>query len=396
MKIDTSRRLEQALALWENLNYYYRVVAERCIAVKQSHRFPMEEMYKNSDKLRKVLLGSYSSNPSDRFDFSDFSGSTEKSMHLFGNLGLLPLYLHHWTVSSRRVYHLSQNLQTLLRWTSLDNVRWSDIEWPFNSFVVSLETPIVDTNGDKFDCMLFTKIDAIDEGVVRMSDISITLFSSRLEGLETFTSVQRQNLQRAYNECKAKKVKKMMSVIDSLQPGPHATRPVRMYYFDAMKNRDMLVSESAEVLNERLVKEHQLGSYDVFDAALNIVAGLALYLGSQDADSEERTEWRRASVPGERNHRHINNTAQVCEVFCTKSLTIRDQEFISAINRQLEISGRMGMPVHWRCGYWRRPPGMGCIPMAKRSVRVSPSLVNSDLIDEFTDKGLPVGSCHRI
>ena len=60
-----------------------------------------------------------------------------------GSLADLPEELSDWTQSSRRVFYLTRELQMLLALTSFEKITWGDIPWPFRSFVIVLEEPIV-------------------------------------------------------------------------------------------------------------------------------------------------------------------------------------------------------------------------------------------------------------
>jgi hypothetical protein len=54
----------------------------------------------------------------------------------------LPASLAAWTMHSRRVYRLSQDLQRILLVTSLERIRWTDVLLPFPSFAIELYEPV--------------------------------------------------------------------------------------------------------------------------------------------------------------------------------------------------------------------------------------------------------------
>jgi len=396
-KSDASRRLEQALRLWEDVNYVGGLTYKTMMANGKKPNFAMEPPYEHAHELRRELLGSYGAIPDEGKDFERFLALSDHYYQRMSGLALLPICLYNWTISSRRVYHLPTSLQTLLEWTSLEEMRWGDIEWPFPSFSISLERPLVDSFGFEYDSILFSIYETINEqGQAKLDrDIAVMLFSSRLEGYPGFSKDDRKQMQRYIDQGKTRKLEKMMEAMESLNPSVGRTSPIRAFMFSIDKHADDFVTAKALDLQDNPKNDaYSLGVYALMESALHIVAGLALYLDSLEPKEAQQNRWQPAERETIKNLRCITDQAQICEVECVSKLTEKDKQFLAAVNEYVRVHGHMGMPVHWRRGYWRRKPGFGSVRFAKRNVRVSPALINQHLIAEFLEAGVPVGSMH--
>ena len=135
------RSLEQALRVWEQVNYLISLRIQMRQLLDPPSPLPFAGPIVHAPEFRKYLL--------DRstvcFDVERFIGPSELQSFQEKNSGVafvyLPICLKSWSQNSRRVYQLSPDLQVMLGYTSLKGIRWSDIRLPFESFALSLETP---------------------------------------------------------------------------------------------------------------------------------------------------------------------------------------------------------------------------------------------------------------
>jgi hypothetical protein len=359
----------------------------------------MEWVYEHAPELRKDLLESYAQASQGEFLRLDkYYGESDHFFKKLCGLAILPTCLYTWTLASRRVYHLPNDLQTLLEWTSLQEISWGEIEWPLFSFGICLDRPLVDAYGKRYDYLLFCRNEAVVDGDETVhQEIQIILFSTDLENYRGFSKADKQQIEKAISARQTNKIKKLFADLERLDPSSGFTSPIRTYIIDLDQHKDApITSKSLELASKQPTDDFRIKQHDLIDSAIHIIAGLALYLESLEPNQARENTWQRHSPPEIRNLRCINNVTEVCEVRCEHTLTAKDKAFLDAVNLHIRQHGHTGMPVHWRRGYWRRKPGHGQIIQAKRSVRVSPSLINEHLIKDFLEAGVPVGARHTI
>ncbi|NTU99027.1 hypothetical protein HGA64_03415 [Candidatus Falkowbacteria bacterium] len=391
---NAAQRLEQALGMWENINFILRITAETNGA-KGYDNLEMEDVFLHADELREELLKCYEQTPDFDLLSNRFYGITDNYFNTMGHLANLPVALLSWTASSRRVYSLPNNLQTLLEWTSLDELKWSDIEWPLSSFCIRLERPLVDYDGKRYDFLLFARYDSIAEDGAEESNATVMLFSDLYDGYYAFTAAERNGIRMAVKKKKKKELLRIYGNRRLVEPGSWATSPIKSFNFSISENEGAMIKDRAISFYCKESQEKVPANYhDVTDAAIHIIVGLVLYLDSLEEGESEKLVWKKPPYDKTKNLRHIDNAAQICDVLCVTKLSQRDHDFLAAVNEFVRINGHMGMPVHWRRGHWRRPWGTRGIPGSKKTKRISPILVNAALIDEFLEAGVPVGASH--
>ena len=157
----TIYRLEQAISFWED--YCFSVQAEYQILVSRGEKpaSGLRGLLVNHEHLRQSMLNVFSDdaiNGADKITEEYVFPKEAYSLSRDNQIMYLPFALLTWSRSSRRVFSLSRDLQVLLDATSLEGVAWSDIQLPFDSFVVTLERPLIDPRGAKFDTVLVAKM----------------------------------------------------------------------------------------------------------------------------------------------------------------------------------------------------------------------------------------------
>ena len=164
----TVERLEQMLCAWEDqwfaFNASIQIEAGLMGMISSSSQSPpFEGPLGNFQKFRNYLKTLNTLDDIRNFDRAKFLGEGLRfhvpvaiiMKRLNYGLSTFPVALASWTMHSRRVFHIAADSQVLLNSTMLDGVYWGDVNLPFKSFAVSLEIPIVDHRGAKYDCILF-------------------------------------------------------------------------------------------------------------------------------------------------------------------------------------------------------------------------------------------------
>lgn len=368
-------RLEQALRFWEDHCFFYRLVY--LFKQKTGHssipgECPQTGPILHWQSFRKHLLKAF--NPDVSFELEQYCGTGE--FRRFLDPQLLPFYLWHWTCCSRRIYHISDELQLLLRATSLDDVKWGDIRLPFDSFCIQLDDPIKDPrSGRQYDVLLITKND------VQSSRIDYVLLNQRLESYEATTLAQRQNIENDFSKKKFSRVSKRLKRMN-----------------DSFRQcASVVVSSNLGLIQDKKIEENDLGevqhevqhidAVSVHLQAIRIIAGLCLYLRTLPSNSPHQSDWKPANkMPGRLDSKVITTEALICTVTSTHKLTVEEKRVLEEHRTGV---GGYEVRAHFRSGHWRRPPGLGSDPTAERTVWVRPALVRRD---RLPPDSVPAGS----
>jgi hypothetical protein len=111
----TVARLEQALCAWEEIMWATRVLCEGFVAGNLEPPRPLMGALLHHQELREHLASVRSI---DEFDTERFTAPLDEGERTgeipLGSQEFFPLALAHWCVGSRRVYHIDEDLQTLL------------------------------------------------------------------------------------------------------------------------------------------------------------------------------------------------------------------------------------------------------------------------------------------
>lgn len=330
----------------------------------QSIRNALLNVHTDGFDVEKYIGPTYECHPENMREF-EFTQSRKLAMHVA-----------EWTRCSRRVYRVPKDLQLLLAATSLKDVDWSMIKWPFESFLISLEEPLVFRN-KAIDAVLITT-----ETIFGHQIVAIETIAQDLPTMESvFVGDQRARISRAIQkgdeeslgyakEKLASAVQHRMNAVggdvwltkkECFEPGGFASK------FEEMNLDD---------------EDNDPTSKLVF----RIVFGLLLYLQSRPIDELIPKGWK-PSVFERREgpSRVIRLASEVCVVKSIYSLTNTERESLSPILR----GGYVEVAPHHREGHWRRPPGKGKDPNHLKTVWVRPTIVRRD---KLADGGLPIGS----
>ena len=403
--IQSVSRLEQALRLWEDHCLFYQNFSrlamtcpyELSMSTSRERQFNKDYLavlragpVLSSGKFRKFLLDSLST--ATEFEYDTFIGPDNVIQEL-GSKAFLPIGLWAWTRSSRRVYQLTRELQLLLSVTSLNGLNWGDIYFPFDAYCIAVDDPIIDEeSGIEYDLILVSRIgkDTVENS---WTDIEFTLFPKSLESYQCSSRRERDSFRRALNKKDWRGAVRRISAF-SQRFGDHVLIGQK---FSLGKNHDAPIiddrwvhGDNPDHVGEGMpVAEGDMLS--LFQKAARLVAGLCLYFRSLPPEhtyvqEERQTAKDRRSRLHAEDDSLLVDIAKVCTVSSSYELTSEER---SALGEACGRAGGYEIRAHFRCGYWRRPPGQGSNLEAKKNVWVRPTLVRRDRIRPGT---LPGGS----
>jgi hypothetical protein len=314
--------------------------------------------------------------------------------HFNYSLHTFPVALASWTMHSRRVFHIAADLQVLLNSTMLDGVLWRDVKLPFKSFAVSLEIPIVDHRGAKYDCILFGEEPRYGKDWEKETYIGVRLFHAKFGGgVRQISPDCHNDIVEAMKRGRWEHAQKTLEYVSKPETNPFFPIRICTYFLDDKVKNYPVTTNIGEIDVDDRPKEFQHHAPPEesihFDAAARIVVGLCLYLQTLPPSSSARSEWKKHERVGKKpDPRAITNDAQVCTVSCTHKLSAEERQ-VTGNDAQMRKKSLYELCAHFRRGHWRRPPGQGHIPDAPRIVWVRPTLVRRD---RLVDGQLPGGA----
>lgn len=398
MKTHPINRLEEALQSWEDRCAIVDGYKAICVHLGVEDKIP-DAPFIYAPLFRSYLLGSVGDSlPAEHVDPrfltpspADDRDCFKRAQGLLTHLTEFSLEFSLWTRSSRRAFHLTEDLSRLLNATSLDGLCWEDIDWPFPSFAITLAKPLVQ-DGIHYDCLLVSRIGSCKDG---KGAVFIDLFSSLLAKHMPFHRnarlriqwlISKQRWREAYDEhhkwclqwsgrCK--------------KAGTEGSTGVGLPY-EAIRGR--FVTDSVKGLREKAGCDvHPYNSpWNLYDRAIRLAVNLCAYLATIPAHNQpifqkRQIFWDKKQTPVGLG---ITEEAEICTVTAEHFLTSEERQVVLAhIDRQHQ--GGYTLPVHWRRAHRRREKGHGHDPNAPRTVKVKAALVNGHLLQEGI---LPGGS----
>lgn len=382
MATNPARQLEQLLQLWEDACFTLANCQRAHDAAGQvpTKQAPLVGPFLHALEFRDYLLtakaGDRETDGFERFEGEDHDWA--EIIKVIGPLWSVPLSLRAWITASRRVYSLTEELQALLGVTSVRDLFWNDIRWPFDSFAVRLATPLPDRYGILHDTVLVDIENADYSGPHGTYWLRIMLLPQGLEsynGMRSFERDHIRDLMRRRQWLKAAKAcdRIYQRMDEAIFPSP--------FGMPVLSTVPILVTEpfvSAYQISARHTDELRDGSgipeEPLRDTVSRILVGLVLYLQTLPPGDAHSSAWNRPleSIP---DPKAICAGAEVCLVKSRHRLSA--EELAAFRSTQLTHTG-LERCAHFRCGHWRRPPGRGHIPEATKTVHVRPTLVRRD------------------
>lgn len=313
-------------------------------------------------QFRNYLLN-YQSGPVSK-DY--FSGMTNGPTEEMGNdlpYRTLPLQLLAWTIHSRRVFNLPEEMIDRFVSVSYDGLQWGDLLWPFDSFLVLIEGQR--SGGGELKGFLVTHPLAL-VGDLLPEAIDLIQCRSLFQSANAakLTHTDRRSLQefaRVKNPNPAKLLKKLKRLGSDSERIPFA---------------NLGAVEPIQFIPKGDIGRTIENAKPMVKMYLSILAGLCLYLEQLPAQVVESPQWK-PYQPKVRDVRGlITSGAEVCDV--GNFHTISPQTLTQALEKT-NWPARSVTP-HWRRAHYRRARGTGHDPNAPRTVLVKATLIHKDKV----------------
>ena len=375
-------RMEKCLRAWEDYWFLIEVINTIMKVNQKPLVCPHENAVLNWSRFRKKLLRV----GQEPLVIADFLPPNDKKFH--GNiLAGFAVPVVQWCTNSRRVYHITEELQSILDATSLDGVTWYDVQLPFVAYAIKLDRPMVDREGDRFDFIMVTTF-TVENGGQRFPAIELTFLTQSCDQYEPMNEGNRQNIRermrnRDYGSAR-KLFDRFWKRIDCIL-GSHIELWSRDFNEEVTSTAQRIYNSCDFRLRDQMDREIAVNNWD---SLIRIVVGMCLYLRSLPSVSRHRSDWRPVPRSGLPDPRAISNEAQVCTVSSCYELTTQERVMLGLQGTRKE-KAEYELSCHFRQGHWRRAPGYGHLPDAPKTVHVRPCLVRKDRLREGE---LPGGS----
>lgn len=341
--------LDETLRNWEDF-CLYQEAADFALKGKSTDPYP-----KKWRVFRNYLLN-YTAGPISR-DF--FCGMDNSQTEGEGGVFLtLPLQLLCWTAHSRRIFSIGKNMLNEFIFASYDGLRWGDLLWPFDSFLLHFENESFGNHAGLLVSRPKEFVRDLVPNVLDMIQCRPLLRSS--ERPMTFTDRQSfKELLRSGNRNKL--VKKISKLVRNPEEFPFV---------------GMGSLEPIQFLPEGDIAQTLQAMPPPVQTQLKILIGLCLYLERLPPQVVENEPWRQYTPKSREVRGLITDKAEVCHVknFHTISPT--------TLHEALEKSNWPARSVtpHWRRAHYRRPKGKGNDPTAPRTVLVQATMIHRDKV----------------
>lgn len=372
----TIRRLEQALQVQEQVLWALNVISVGYFLADQKSEHTLGGLISNYLTFREHLLSIRSM---DEYDYEKYTFvETRSGGASQGMTDVYPMMLGSWCVNSRRVYHVDRDLQALLLNTKLDDLRWEDLVFPFDSFGISLEVPI--SRGKKeYDFMLVAPISPkmFDVPVVDTHKIfCLAGLESALERWEPWSL--RPTMDRRIRRGEVGEV--MVQIRDN-----NILERSSGYIYGSMLHKgSRSVLETLKALEEK--QDPDMPDHLMW----RLLAGLCVYRRMRHVESYI-SPWKRiyrtkmrTSSPSIKSI--VSDGSEICFVRAHKKLSDMERKLLFGM-----AFGKLKgyeLECHFREGHYRRPPGKGSDPLYPQTVIVDPTIVRAD---RWPEHGLPIG-----
>lgn len=384
-------RLERVLCAWEDLWFLLNIINRILIKKGEKPICAKERAMINYPKFRKFLLslGKNLADNQGKVDAFCFNEPRDIPPEL-NFLASFAVPMASWCLHSRRVFRLKADLLALLKATSLDGILWKDVHFPFLSFALSLESPIV-WRGDQFDFILVSSLIAKSYNKVLRPRVEFRIFAKECDQYQPLTEANRENIFQRIKQKQWERVEK--KVLRYLKETWHI---FGTFFSVDFSRANELVTESAKRVyrenKERLGEDSLLDEeiIELWDSVLRIVVGLCLYLKTLPSKSSNISDWRRASAGplAPLRPKVVTDQAEICTVSSCFKLS-REEKIVLGIEGNKKERARYELRCHFRQGHWRRRPGLGKDSAAEKTVWVRPTIVRRD---RLTKDVLPGGS----
>lgn len=353
-KTDSVSRLDSLLSLWEDTCFIQKIGAQVNLQNGKIPPNPLDGPLTYAPEFRKFIMKFNGT-----FSFTDYPKFMNVNMGNMGNMAIIPLSILAWNHHSRRIFHLPTDIQTILDATSLGGITWEEIRFPFDSFLVTLEDPIVSDDNIEFDCILVSRIDLVSPLQKNGPLIELRIISKNFSDYKKISNSERKRADALVHNGKYLEVLSFLTSMLSLNS--FATPAIHVFW-ESLKTKT--IQDSIPDLG-KLTGQPDMVKDSAMDSALHIVLNLCLYLENFSSSTLVR-ESKRFELPRKDRKATFDpaSVQKISDIFTVKcAFKMTRSEIDQIVKEEKEAKERREVKVHWRRAHWRRKPGCGHIPM---------------------------------
>lgn len=321
--------------------------------------------------------------------FRSASGDTPNFAKQLDVYRSFPYELFQWNRQSRRVFHLPHSLEAMLAAAEFPDMKWNDVLWPFDSFIITVEKPIVvrhpiDLVDQPFDTVMVTRTAKSDgTAVVRFRWLHLPPTSGKRLGFTLSEMREFRSLLKKKPQAAARFWNRKYKEIYKFSPfqlgSQHAELDIGEGRFEDIivepEELHVKLGGMKDSYGNRYYDESTRSFFEGLSVTIRIVVGWMLYLETLSNDS---MQWRTPSVRAQRMIAGgapaiITEPDHICDI--VGKGRIHPSEVTSEPNRRCS---KGFVRPHWRRAHYKRP--RGSTPDAPKSVRIPPVLVRADLV----------------
>lgn len=391
---DVSERLANTLAMWQVLHFEHELEVLALFAqglVSDEDVRAAEQHTKFADK---ILDGSYEIlsieewQPNQKIAYLMPEDMRPCGAEKLRNYQAFPYELLRWNRTSRRVFHLPHSLEAMLAAAELPDMRWSDVLWPFESFIISLEKPLImahpaDGIDQRLDAVMVTRSQRTDgTPQVLFRWLHVPAKPGKRYGFTGLEIAEFRKLKkkkpRAAVKLMARKARELNRDYTHQQGSYNAVLRIGGANDAIIVEPETLRTAHGGVPDGYggvYTDESTRSYYEGLSVTIRIVVGWMLYL---ETLSEKSIAWRVPTPTGPRMTvggapAIITEPDHICDI--VGKGRIDPSEVTSEPNRRCS---KGYVRPHWRRAHYKRPRGSA--PDAPKTVRVPPVLVRADLV----------------
>ena len=391
---DVSERLAHTHAMWRQ--HYLTYEVEVAIRLERGEVSAADsKLAQNGRKLATTILDNniHRLTPTEWVPIPKLVRPRSVGHTLQNVYGYFPLELFEWNRTSRRVFHIPHSLTAILASAKFPDMRWSDVQWPFDSFVITLEKPLVidsyDSKKESYDTIMISRLPILEDGG---DAISIRLFQRPTQSGATLGMSQR-DMERFDRLMKKRLFDRALYFSESrrLEFGkyyPTVPGACGIVFLDNHESDTCIHLELESISTSIGTIEANFPAEDtgvdqillqqkleISLVAMRIAMGWMCYLETLSSDS---TTWRQHSVRkrGTDENCHsavITEPGHICDIIGKGWI---DQNEVTSVSSSRNSQGFVR--PHWRRAHKRRP--MGSPPGSEKTLRIPPKLVREDLV----------------
>ncbi len=302
----------------------------------------------------------------------------------------LPMQLASWTVSSRRVFHLSDEMVERFLAADYNHYTWGDLLWPFDSFFIEFDSPVQDDHDCEYAGLLVSSVYGVcpEHTFASEEGFECLTFCTKIEGEVTPESLMdEKDRERLENDMRHKRWVKLNRRVGNVFAKMLGTSKPEMLKFistDEAPQRmsDKLFTPPAGFGKPICWEKDQPIQAGPFGRRIGkVIAGLCLYLEALPPSVSGSCRWH---IPDHLTaKRDVRNIVIDGELVCNVAdLHTLSPETMTLFPETLRAGPSYSVEPHGRRGHWRRAPGQGNNPNAPRTIKVKPAIIHRDQIPE--------------